>query len=73
MEERFAYYGRGEYHTAVCSRHGRALSNDRFLFEKIATHGHVMIRHDCVMAKGFYDMVVPYDNFLIILVIFLVL
>ena len=51
--------------------HGRALSNDRFCFGEIAPHSHVTIQHGCVMAKGFYDMVVPYDDFLIILVIFL--
>ena len=72
----------GFYNTTVCfletavsltgdSTHGRALSTDRFCFGEIAPHDHVTIRHGRVMAEGVYDMVVPYGNFLIILVIFL--
>ena len=51
--------------------HGPALSNDRFCFGEIAPHGHVTIRHGRVMDEGFYDVVMPYYDFLIILVIFL--
>ena len=51
--------------------HGRALSNDRFYFGEIAPRGHVTIGHGRVMAEGFYVMAIPYDDFLIILVIFL--
>ena len=72
----------GFYNTAVClldttmsltgdSTHGRALSTDCFCFGEIAPHGHVPIRHGRVMAKGVYDMVMPYGDFLIMLVIFL--
>ena len=51
--------------------HRRVLSHYRFYFEEITSHGYVMIRRGRVMAIGFYDMAVLFDDFLVILIIFL--